>query len=106
MDRKPFTIDSIRDACEIRTMLAYPYGTRTWLVNRYVLEDISEAYPAVWKSWRELQSSRFSQSRGFLNRIFRWRSKNVSLKAFNVFLQLGRREIEDHEAIKRLKNIG
>jgi len=103
MDRKPYTIESVRDACEIRTMLAYPYGTRAWLPNQYVLDDIKDAYPGVWQEWL-INSAASAEKRGLLGSLRERISKKISdIAAFNLFLQLARRELSEQDAIVRLR---
>ena len=105
MDRKPYTIESVRDACEIRTMLAYPYGTRTWLPNQYVLDDIKDAYPGVWQEWLAKRSFPLERASPYVRLrryVLTW---VLSVSVLNVLLQLARRELAEQDAIAEIKTL-
>jgi len=102
MRRGPYTIEEARYSVELRTMLAYPYGTNAWLTNCYVLKDIIDVYPEVWNAVPapiKHTSHRFPPRRshdaesGYM----------VPLTLFNLLLRVGRQEISPLVAIRWLR---
>jgi hypothetical protein len=105
MNRKLYTLETVRDAVEIRTMLAYPYGTSAWIFNADVHHDIAAAYSDVWLYFHHLNhqcNSQLDSSNKSINKI---RSKSSSLRAFNVLLKLARREITEDDAKLMIRKI-
>jgi hypothetical protein len=98
-----FTQEYQRYVVELRTMLAYPHGTRAILQDELVLQEIVNVYPVAWncfltfstntKTW-PLIPKRPSRTR-----------VNVSTNVFNIFLNLGRREITERIAIEQLSRL-
>jgi hypothetical protein len=99
MNRKPHTLESVRDAIEIRAMLAYPYGTKAWFTNLNVMEEIGEAYP---EAWRECLSC-LNVDPGETGSTLRTRYPRIPVRLFNVMLKLGRRETTEVQAIMELR---
>ncbi len=84
-------------------MLAYPYGTSACFLNKYVLEDIKEAYPDAWHQWqtkKSMSTATRKSVRFFRQCIPQW---VLSIMAFNLFLKLARREISERVAIRQLQ---
>jgi len=102
MLRGPYTIEDARYSVELRTMLAYPYGTNAWLSNYYVLKDIVEVYPEVWSA---IPATMRQQSpRVFLRKHLEGDSDfRVSRKLFNLLMRVGRQEISPAVAIRWLR---
>jgi len=102
MLRGPYTIEDARYSVELRTMLAYPYGTNAWLPNFYALKDIVEVYPEVWNAVPA--SIRQQSARVFLKRHIEGKSDfRVSRKLLNLLLRVGRQEISPAVAIRWLR---
>jgi hypothetical protein len=103
MLRRPHTLEDARYSIELRTMLAYPYGTNAWLSNHYVLKDLVEVYPEVWSAIPA--TIRQQSPRVFLKRHLEGESElRVSRKLFNLFLKVGRQEISPTVAIRWLRS--
>ena len=84
-------------------MLAYPYGTSAWFLNKNVLEDIKEAYPDAWRQWqikKSMSTATRKSVRFFRQCILQW---VLSIMAFNLFLKLARREISEQDAIAQIQ---
>jgi|GEM_PF-4505658 len=103
MLRGTYTIEDARYSVELRTMLAYPYGTFAYLTDPYVLRDIATVYPAVWQSIH-FMNQLFFRSQGAFNQpheaLRKWR---VPRAVFNLLIQLGRQEVSEPHVLREAK---
>ncbi|MFZ9479204.1 MAG: hypothetical protein ACO29T_09885 [Steroidobacteraceae bacterium] len=92
-----------REAIALRTVLAYPKGTTPFLQERTVLDDVIDAYPAVWL--RAVELDRVSRDAGRSSRLRRKSLliDRVPLRLFRIFVQLGRQDITESQASSELE---
>ena len=91
-----------RFACEIRTVLAVPYGQRLWMQWPSVVRDIAEVYPDVWAIVRKLEQQNPLGFRGLFKQLSTAEYR-VPRAILNVLLQLGRQEITQESAMAQIR---
>lgn len=98
----PRIVRQRRFVCEIRTMLAVPYGQHLWMQWPSVVRDIADVYPDVWDVVRKLERQNPGGFRGVFRR-FSTAEYRVPRPILNVLLQLGRQEITEDVAISAIR---
>lgn len=100
MHRGPYTIEDARYSVELRTMLAYPYGTRAFLQDPSILRDIATVYPGIWQTI-QLMNQIFFRARDASNQsqeaLCKWR---FPAGVFNLLIQLGRQEVSESHVLR------
>ena len=101
--RREWNVECQREAIALRTVLAYPKGTTPFLQERTVLDDVIDAYPAVWL--RAVELDRVSRDAGRSSRLRRKSLliDRVPLRLFRIFVQLGRQDITESQASSELE---